>query len=619
MATIATDLRSLAALVRAVVARRETPEPGSWSAAFERILEHPLPEDEALLELARAANLSSFELLSIALAAGADADPVLAEQIARLQMPHGRGRPLAGFLAVAFADVLGERPRLIDLAGGRGAALGLLEFSPANVALPERATSVPAHICGALAGIDILPPQASVAFQDIPLAASAEKDARKYGAALRDGSLPSLVIRGTGGEPEAAALRIANGLRRRPVLLEKGEIAALGPWLTARRFVPIHRLDLAPGESADLPAIPGYQGPRLVAATPQGAIQISGSPALEWRIGLPGHEERHALWRIALPGADSFTDTVARTRRYGASRIHHLGGLTRQLTAIEKQPACEDLLYRASWIVERRALGHLALPVEDPGIDLPLLVPPRLAETIEQLLMRCRRRDQLAASLGPSVQCRYRPGVRALFSGSPGTGKSLAAAWLASRLRLPLFRVDLATVVSKYIGETEKNLARLFDQAESSEVVLLFDEADALFSRRTGVNDANDRFANAQTNYLLERMESFGGIAVLTTNHDANLDSAFQRRLDFLVEFTSPGPHERRDLWLSHLGADHTLDGTQINRLAAALDWSGGHIRNAVLHAAALGDGCLGWHEVLKGVRLEARKLRSSLPMELLE
>jgi SpoVK/Ycf46/Vps4 family AAA+-type ATPase len=269
--------------------------------------------------------------------------------------------------------------------------------------------------------------------------------------------------------------------------------------------------------------------------------------------------------------------------------------------------------------VERQALGHLALPVEDQPLDLALVVTPRLAETLERFLTRCLKRDQLAAELGPSARARYRPGVRALFSGPPGTGKSLAAAWLASKLKLPLFRVDLATVVSKYIGETEKNLARLFDQAEQSEVVLLFDEADALFSRRTGVHDSHDRFANTQTNYLLERMESFGGIAILTTNHDSNLDTAFQRRLDFSVEFANPGPQERRDLWLSHLGEGHTLDASEINRLAAMIDWSGGHIRNAVLHAAASAEGNLGWQDVLAGVRLEARKLRATLPLELLD
>src|SRR5262249_53019123 len=157
------------------------------------------------------------------------------------------------------------------------------------------------------------------------------------------------------------------------------------------------------------------------------------------------------------------------------------------------------------------------------------------------------------------------PGVRALFTGPSGTGKTLAAGWLATRLGLPLYRVDLASVTSKYIGETEKNLARLLARAERTEALLLFDEADSLFGKRTEVREANDRFANAQTNYLLQRMETFDGIALLTSNSRARFDAAFARRLDMVIEFPPPAVSERRALWEAHLGANHLLTLQELN------------------------------------------------------
>ena len=155
--------------------------------------------------------------------------------------------------------------------------------------------------------------------------------------------------------------------------------------------------------------------------------------------------------------------------------------------------------------------------------DEALVLPAAIRRELESLIARCLARDALADALGPASRARYRPGVRALFVGPSGTGKTLAVGWMATRLGLPLYRVDLASVTSKYIGETEKNLAQLFARAEHSEVVLLFDEADSLFGKRTDVKDSNDRFANAQTNYLLSRIESYEGIAILTSNSRATI------------------------------------------------------------------------------------------------
>src|SRR5687767_7241240 len=191
----------------------------------------------------------------------------------------------------------------------------------------------------------------------------------------------------------------------------------------------------------------------------------------------------------------------------------------------------------------------------DPVPHDALVMPPTLRRDLDLFLQRCRAREGLVSGLGAAALTRYHPGVRALFVGPSGTGKTLAAGWLATRLGMPLYRVDLASVTSKYIGETEKNLAQLLARAEHAEVMLLFDEADSLFGKRTDVKDSNDRFANAQTNYLLQRIENYDGIVLLTSNSQARFDDAFARRLDFVVDFPPPRPEERRALWQSHLGS----------------------------------------------------------------
>jgi hypothetical protein len=178
-------------------------------------------------------------------------------------------------------------------------------------------------------------------------------------------------------------------------------------------------------------------------------------------------------------------------------------------------------------------------------------------------------------------------GVRLLFAGPPGTGKTLSAEVLARALEVDLLQVDLSRVVSKWIGETEKNLADVFLTAESAKAVLFFDEADALFGKRTEVSDAHDRYANLETAYLLSRLERYDGLAILATNYRQNIDSAFSRRLDFIVEFEEPGCEERERLWQCHLPEQAPLDkDVSIAELASLYPIVGGHIRNAAVAAA---------------------------------
>src|SRR5262249_2127959 len=180
-------------------------------------------------------------------------------------------------------------------------------------------------------------------------------------------------------------------------------------------------------------------------------------------------------------------------------------------------------------------------------------------------------------------------GISALFSGPPGTGKTMCAGVIARELDMELFRVDLSRVVSKWIGETEKNLSRVFDEAERSHAVLLFDEADSLFAKRTEVKSSVDRYANLEVNFLLQRMESFSGITILTTNFEDTIDSAFKRRLTFRIRFEKPDAEARSALWEKMFPASAELaSDVDFSELGQKFEVSGGNIRNAAIRAAFL-------------------------------
>jgi SpoVK/Ycf46/Vps4 family AAA+-type ATPase len=201
-----------------------------------------------------------------------------------------------------------------------------------------------------------------------------------------------------------------------------------------------------------------------------------------------------------------------------------------------------------------------------------------------------------------------------LFAGPPGTGKTMAAEAIAEKLSLPLYRIDLSQVVNKYIGETEKNLRRLFDAADSADLILFFDEADALFGRRTEVKDAHDRYANLEISYLLERMERFKGLAILATNRKKDLDEAFLRRLRLVVEFPLPGVAERLRIWRSMIPAGVDASDVDFPFLAQRFALAGGHIRGIVFQAClqSAGEGAprrLSMPAIVRAVQREYNKL----------
>jgi SpoVK/Ycf46/Vps4 family AAA+-type ATPase len=204
-------------------------------------------------------------------------------------------------------------------------------------------------------------------------------------------------------------------------------------------------------------------------------------------------------------------------------------------------------------------------------------------------------------------------GLTALFYGPPGTGKSMVAGLIARELGLELYRVDLARVVSKWIGETEKNLAEVFDAAEDGQVVVLFDEADSLFAKRTDVKSSVDRYANLEVNYLLQRLDTFEGICILTTNLEGSIDPAFKRRMSLRLQFPFPDEETRIRLWSAHIPPEVPVQGDfNFTELARRFPISGGYIRNSALRAAFLAaqEGLpLGQSHLLRAITLEYREL----------
>jgi SpoVK/Ycf46/Vps4 family AAA+-type ATPase len=242
-----------------------------------------------------------------------------------------------------------------------------------------------------------------------------------------------------------------------------------------------------------------------------------------------------------------------------------------------------------------------------------LVLAERPLGLLRSLAAFMRHRDLVLDEWGFGRRAGRAQGMVAMFAGESGTGKTLAARVLAAELGLELFRIDLATVVSKWLGETEKNLERVFAAAQGANAVLFFDEADAVFGRRSDVQDANDRYANLQTAFLLQRMESHDGPVILATNMRGNVDDAFLRRMDAVVEFPFPAAEHRRRLWDLLLPEQAPRAGdVDLDFLAERFELSGGGIRNAAIAAAVLAaqEGvAIGMEQLVRGVAMEYGKL----------
>jgi ATP-dependent 26S proteasome regulatory subunit len=300
-------------------------------------------------------------------------------------------------------------------------------------------------------------------------------------------------------------------------------------------------------------------------------------------------ERRMAIWNFALAGA---SEHVIRSsaERYAISvgMIRATAASVTAAKSVRSDITTDDVHVALRGQLERKLTG-IATRIETTQTWNDLVLPIDQFDVLIEMIARIKHRNHVLDTWGFADKVGRGHGVAALFSGPPGTGKTMIAGLLARELGLDLYQVDLSKVVSKYIGETEKHLATLFEAAESGHAIVLFDEADSLFAKRTEVKSSNDRYANLEVNYLLQRIEAFSGITIMTTNHETAIDQAFLRRLAFHIRVPLPDEKHRELIWRSMLPAKADRAGDlEFNELARTFGMTGGYIKNAMLRAAFL-------------------------------
>ncbi len=348
---------------------------------------------------------------------------------------------------------------------------------------------------------------------------------------------------------------------------------------------------------------------------PPGFLLKRGFTHVEFSV--PTFEIRLALWeRLAQTSGVDF-EALANQFSFTGGQIIEAINAGRNLAkwrGIDATVTMHDLLTACRSRSNRR-LARLATHISPRCTWDDLVIPPERLRQLREICNAVRHRGRVYDSWGFARKL-YGKGINILFSGASGTGKTMAAQAMAAELGLDLYKIDLSTIVSKYIGETEKNLSRIFAEARSSNAILFFDEADALFGKRTAVEDAHDRYANIETNYLLQKMEEHDGLAILATNLGKNMDESFTRRLHAIVEFSMPNVEDRLRIWQSVWPKDTPRDSElDLNLMARRFEISGGSIRNIALMAAFLAaaddSGAVGMDHLLRATRLEYQKMRT--------
>jgi ATP-dependent 26S proteasome regulatory subunit len=583
--------------------------------------------EPAIDRLARAAGLSPFERQLLLLVAAVELEGRAAGLVASLQDGAGP-RP-------TFALALGTLPSphwdaLAPSRPLRGRRLLALEPGPTLASRPLRIEERVLHyLTGIEAQDERLHGVLRVGAGPAPLAPSERRLAQELARTAANAGTPTLA-RIDGADADAqrgVAGEFAGSLGCIPLFVRASALPAPGPELALLGSL-VEREVLLLGA---LPVIEtwGAHDSSIAALldeleAPIAAIlgDLSVSPAgrviLHRAIELPEPAEARLLWTNALGREATLTlneavEEISQHFRLGAAAID---AVARELTAGAAAEA--DLAATLRRLCRERSRVRLEGLAEriDPGATWDdLVLPAGQHELLREIVRHVRHRTQVYERWGFGARTKRGLGVTALFAGESGTGKTLAAEVLASELGLDLYRIDLAATVSKYIGETEKNLRSVFAAAEASGAVLLFDEADALFGKRGEVKDGHDRYANLEVAYLLQRMESYRGLAILTTNLRSNVDRAFLRRLRFVVAFPFPDAPQRAEIWRRSFPPQTPLDGLDPEGLARLVA-SGGAIRSIAVSAAfsaAEDETAVTAAHVLRAAQAEYAKTERSL------
>jgi hypothetical protein len=609
------------ARVRAAVERRLQPDGAAAQEPEPAAAGGPDELPAAIDVVSSAFGLSPFERDILLLAAGVELDGSLASVCARAQPALGVAAPTFSLALDVFADahwsaLSPDRPlrrwRLLDVAD-----------TGSLVAAPLRIDERVLHFLAGVPTSDERLRGITRTIQPAPLPSVHVEVARRVASCLADGLGAEL----SGGDRDARA-RIAAAaagelglvaleLRAHEIPASADERLSLARLLEREAVLgrSLAVLDVVEPESDQRRATT-----ELVGALGSPCVVLGGQPLRGYaqplvRIDLPPlsapDRERVLLEMLGEGSGDS------RGEVSGAAQQFRLDSQSLQAAAAQLAAAngAGESLWDALRAQARPSLDDLAQRLEPAATWDDLVLPGPVVDTLRQIALHVRQRSRVYEHWGFARMSARGLGVSALFAGPSGTGKTTAAEILARELRLDLYRIDLSAVVSKYIGETEKNLRRLFDAADEGGAILLFDEADALFGKRSEVKDSHDRYANIEVSYLLQRMEAYRGLAVLTTNQRQALDPAFLRRLRFVVQFPFPDAAQRAEIWRRIFPGETPVDGLDPDRLAQ-LNVTGGTIRNIALSAAFFAadrDEPVRMNHVLRAARTEHAKIEKPL------
>jgi len=564
--------------------------------------------------------LTGFERQLLLLCAGVEMDSRLAEACAEAQ-----GNPQKAYVTFGLAMALLPDPHWDAITAARP----LRRFRMLEVQRANNLTSAPLRIderiLHYLAGGNLLDPrlESLVHYGPYPewIAEEQRAIADRATRRLRSYAQFAPLVHFCGDDPlghEDIAAFAAHELGRQLLVVKAEELPPIGPELDQFVFLWERESLLLPG------ALLVQVGSAAMSASAShlvGRLRATREPVRLTRTFVrldankPGPVEQKQLWRNTLgTAAESLNgtlDDLSEQFRISARLISSTGYL---LSSQEGQLASDEL-WDACRSLARPRLEDMAQRIVPCATWDDLILPDLQKNTLRQLAAQVRHRMKVYETWGFAEKGQRGLGVSALFTGVSGTGKTMAAEVLARELRLDLYRIDLSAVVSKYIGETEKNLKQVFDGAEEGGVLLLFDEADALFGRRSEVRDSHDRYANIEIGYLLQRMEAYQGLAILTTNLRSSMDTAFQRRLRFTVNFLFPDAAHREAIWRKVFPAATPTEGLDAKKLAQ-LNVTGGNIRNIALNAAFLAAEAgtpVGMANLVEAARLEAQKIERPL------